>query len=187
MFESQCDLGAIVYRPDEKPDQVLAQFTYGLAADGFRAVGLVQQSRSVADGRDLSVTLVHTGQQLRLFQDLGTGAKGCKLDVSQLLKAGADIDEALTEGADLLVINRFGKQELEGQGLLFLIERALSEQIPVLIAVPEKRFASWIDFSGGMCVRLACDLTSLSDWWNSVAGRRRAEARPRSAMCEVSK
>ncbi len=187
MFESQCDLGAIVYRPDERPDQVLAQFADGLAADGFRAVGLVQQSRSVADGRDLSVTLVHSGRQMRLFQDLGAGAKGCKLDVSQLLKAGADIDEALTEGADLLVINRFGKQELEGQGLLFLIDRALGEQIPVLIAVPEKRLASWIDFSGEMSVRLTCDLAALSGWWNSVAGLRRAEVRPRSAVCEVSK
>ena len=43
---------------------------------------------------------------------------------------------AIEQGADLVIVNRFGRQEREGKGLSYLIERALSADIPVVIAVP---------------------------------------------------
>jgi len=54
----------------------------------------------------------------------------------------------LESGADLLIINRFGKRESAGQGLAYLIERALDADIPVVIAVSAHRFADWIKFAG---------------------------------------
>ena len=85
--------------------------------------------------------LVHTGEKLQLFQSLGSCSTGCQLDVGQLLAAGQRIAREIEEGADLLIVNRFGRQEREGRGLSYLVERALSADIPVVIAVPGHRFA----------------------------------------------
>jgi hypothetical protein len=120
---------------------------------------------------DLSALLVHTGERLPLLQDLGKCAAGCRLDVGLLLEAGTRIAGAIETGADLVIINRFGKQEREGKGLSYLIERALGADIPVVIAVPSHRFADWIKFAEGMSVKLACDRRSLDAWWSTVSNR----------------
>src|SRR5262249_10275050 len=118
---------------------------------------------------NLSAMLVHSGEELSLFQDLGTCSRGCRLDVGRLLDAGMRIAEEIDHGADLVIINRFGKQEREGKGLAYAFERALDADIPVVIAVPVKRFADWIKFSGGMSVKLTCDRPSLVRWWDKVS------------------
>src|SRR6202048_1656392 len=171
MFDSQCDLAALVYEKDQDPDQILREFAADLRACGYRAVGLVQLGHHCLDGPRLSAMLLHTGEQLQLFQDLGACATGCRLDVGQLLNAGAQVASAIDQGADLVIVNRFGRQEREGKGLSYLIERALSADIPVVIAVPSHRFADWIKFADGMSVKLHCDPGSLNAWWDRVAAR----------------
>jgi hypothetical protein len=115
--------------------------------------------------------LVHSGEELPLLQNLGACATGCRLDVGQLLDAGSRVARALEDGADIVIINRFGRQEREGKGLSYLIERALSADIPVVIAVPLHRFTDWIRFAGGMSVKLRCDRDALDAWWNGVSVR----------------
>lgn len=105
-----------------------------------------------------------------MFQNLGACATGCRLDVGRLLAAGAQVASAIDQGADL-VINRFGRQEREGKGLSYLIERALSVDIPVVIAVPSHRFAEWIRFAEGMSVKLRCERAALDAWWGAVSAR----------------
>ncbi len=77
---------------------------------------------------------------------------------------------AIGDRPDLVVINRFGRAEAEGRGLVKPIAQALKADIPVLIAVPERRFFDWIRFSDGMNVRLPCRREALDRWWPSVAG-----------------
>ncbi|MDB5633983.1 MAG: hypothetical protein JWR49_2838 [Tardiphaga sp.] len=189
MFDSQCDLAALVYDKDQDPDAVLRDFAADLNNRGLRAVGLVQLGHHGLDAPQLSAVLVHTGEQLRLFQDLGAGAKGCKLDVGQLLDAGTQVASAIDEGADIVIINRFGRQEREGKGLSYLIERALSNDIPVVIAVPSHRFAEWIAFADGMSVKLHCDRESLDAWWALVSCRTGSSGvrQDHRRVCEVLK
>jgi hypothetical protein len=108
---------------------------------------------------------------LQLFQNLGACATGCRQDVGQLLDAGFQVASAIDQGADLVIVNRFGRQEREGKGLSFLVDRALSADIPVVIAVPSHRFADWIRFADGMSVKLRCDRESLDAWWGAVSAR----------------
>jgi len=136
MFDAQCDLAALVYERDQDPDEVLRDFSSDLNARGYRAVGLVQTGHHCLDAPRLSAMLVHTGEELQLLQNLGTCATGCRLDVGQLMDAGAQIASAIDRGADLVIVNRFGRQECEGKGLSYLVDRALSADIPVVIAVP---------------------------------------------------
>jgi hypothetical protein len=197
MFDSQCDLAALVYGQDQDPDAVLRDFAADLNQRGYRAVGLVQLGHHCIDAPKLSAVLVHTGEELQLFQDLGSCAtrdnggavaRGCRLDVGQLLNAGAQVASAIDQGADLLIVNRFGRQEREGNGLTYLIERALSADIPVVIAVPEHRFADWIRFADGMSVKLHCDFGSLNAWWDNVAARNGSFIRHvQQSVCEVLK
>jgi hypothetical protein len=170
MFDSQCDLAALVYEPSQDPDGILREFAADLNARGCRAVGLVQLGRHCSVP-DMSAMLVHSGEQLPLLQNLGSCATGCRLDVGQLLDAGSRVARALEDGADIVIINRFGRQEREGKGLSYLIERALSADIPVVIAVPAHRFADWIRFAGGMSVKLGCDRDALDAWWDGVSRR----------------
>ncbi|SEI16659.1 DUF2478 domain-containing protein [Tardiphaga sp. OK245] len=188
MFDAQCDLAALVYDKDQDPDAVLHTFAADLSKQGIRAVGLVQLGHREFDVPKLTAVMLHTGAHVRLFQDLGPGAKGCKLDVGQLLDAGTQVADAIDEGADLVIINRFGKQEREGKGLAYLIERALSSDIPVVIAVPSHRFAEWIAFADGMSVKLHCDRESLDGWWAKVSCRTEGIMRQdHRSVCEVLK
>jgi hypothetical protein len=187
MFDSQSDLAALVYDKHQDPDQILREFAADLNGQGFRAVGLVQLGHHCVD-ETLSAMLVHTGEKLSLFQDLGSCSTGCRLDVGRLLGAGQMIASAIDAGADLLVVNRFGRQEREGKGLSYLVERALSADIPVVIAVPQHRFADWIKFADGMSVKLPCHREALDAWWSAVSARNGGVvARVQQSFCEVLK
>jgi hypothetical protein len=148
----------------------------------------VQTGHHCTDAPKLSAMLVHTGEELQLFQNLGTCATGCRLDVGQLLDAGSQVASAIDQGADLVIVNRFGRQEREGKGLSYLVERALSADIPVVIAVPSHRFADWIKFADGMSVKLRCDREALDSWWSAVSTRNAGLVRQdHRSVCEVLK
>jgi hypothetical protein len=96
--------------------------------------------------------------------------------------------KAIDAGADIVIINRFGKQDREGKGLAYPIERALDADIPVVIAVPSHRFADWIRFASGMSVKLACDRASLDGWWRALSRRNAGLiARDHFTVCEAFK
>jgi hypothetical protein len=188
MFDAQCDLAALVYDQDQDPDAVLRGFATDLASQGIRPVGLVQVGHREFDVPRLTAVMLHSGAEVRLFQDLGPGARGCKLDVGQLLDAGMQVANAIDASTDLVIINRFGKQEREGKGLAYLIERALGSDIPVVIAVPSHRFKDWIAFADGMSVKLPCERAALDAWWGRV-GRRGATGAStvQATFCEAIK
>jgi hypothetical protein len=187
MFDSQCDLAALVYEPGQNPDALLRAFAGELNMRGYRAVGLVQRGQHCADA-ELSAVLVHSGEELPLLQDLGSCAEGCRLDVGRLLEAGSQVAAAIEAGADLVIINRFGRREREGKGLCYLIDRALDADIPVVIAVPSHRFIDWIRFAEGMSVKLACERRALQAWWSAVSARSASLVRAdHTSVCEVLK
>ncbi len=186
MFDAQCDLAALVYERDQDPDAILRDFAADLNAHGFRAVGMVQTGQC-ADA-SLSAVLVHNGETLLLAQNATSPASGCKLDLGRLQDAAARVADAMDAGADLVIVNRFGKRERNGKGLSQVIERALDADIPVVIAVSSDSFADWIKFTGGMSVKLRCDGNALQAWWKSVSARNRVPGgREHQTVCEVLK
>ena len=167
MFDAQSDLAALVYQKHQDPDAVLRSFAADLMALGHRIVGMVQAGQC-ADS-SLSAILLHSGEKLLLAQDFDPAAQGCRLDLARLQNAGTRIADALAQGADLVIINRFGKRERDGKGLSYLIERALDADIPVVIAVGQDHFADWIKFAGGMSVKVSCDRAALDAWWRAIS------------------
>jgi hypothetical protein len=183
-FDAQCDLAALVFgRPDE-PDRLLAEFVQDLVAGGYRVVGLIQTR--LADG-GAAVTVLPTGETLPLAPRRGT-SPASRPDPCDLAAAAARIDALIPTGADLVIINRFGKLEADGTGLVDEIARALSFDIPVLVAVPEFRFSEWLSFCRGMGVKLPCRNGSLQSWWSAmIVGEPRSERERRKSVCELSK
>ena len=168
MLDNRGDLAALLYDDVHDPDAVLRDFAADMNARGFRVVGMVQAGQC-ADS-SLSAVLVHSGEKLLLAQDFDPNASGCRLDIGRLQDAGARVADALDSGADLLIVNRFGKRERDGKGLGYLIERALHAGTPVVIAVSKDRLADWTAFAGET-MRLACDRVELDAWWHDVTAR----------------
>ncbi|HEY4204645.1 MAG TPA: DUF2478 domain-containing protein [Xanthobacteraceae bacterium] len=171
MFDAQCDLAALVYEAGQDPDRLLLAFATELQGQGLRPVGLVQRGHHDAGAAALPALLLHTDEEFDLFQDAAAYTAGRRLDVEKLAHARARMTAAVTEGADLLIVNRFGRQELEGRGLAQLIEHALGRDVPVVVPVPSFRFDDWIKYVEGMCVKLACERSSLDLWWARVTDR----------------
>jgi nucleoside-triphosphatase THEP1 len=169
MFHAECDVAALVYDADQDPDAALHDFAADLKAHGYRVVGMVQTGQC-ADS-SLSAVFLHNGEKLCLAQAPGPGAKGCRLDIERLLNAGQQIADALDAGADVIIINRFGKRERDGKGLTYLIQRAIAADLPVVIAVSSRHFSDWIKFAEGMTVKLACNRQDLDAWWHGVSMR----------------
>ncbi|NUB09005.1 DUF2478 domain-containing protein [Azospirillum sp. Vi22] len=57
---------------------------------------------------------------------------------------GNRLTALVEERPDIVVLNRFGWQELKGAGLLEVLDLALACEVPVAIAVPEPLFARWL-------------------------------------------
>ena len=93
-------------------DLLLSPVAGRLGADGFRLAGVVQENLERAGQArcDMIVRILGRDREIRISQRLGPGSAGCRLDTAGLVK------ESLKTPTDLLIINKLGKQELDGQG-----------------------------------------------------------------------
>ncbi len=139
-------------------DILLATTAARLQAEGCALAGVVQVNEEFDPARpchmDLHV-LNGTGV-IRISQNLGSLSKGCRLDPSALEQAVGLVAQALEAGPELLIINKFGRQEAEGRGFRPVIGQALASGIPVLIAVGHGHQAAFGTFAEGMGVALPC-------------------------------
>lgn len=152
----------------------LWQAVRAVQADGRRVAGLLNPLD--AQGRHLNgeVASVADGRRFPIFQNLGSGASGCKLDAGALADAGAVIREAVERGADLVVINKFGHAETENRGLLAELLAAAAAGIPVLTGVHSKYLPQWRHFSDGLGTELPPDGHTVAAWARQAAARGRA-------------
>lgn len=109
-----------------------------------------------------------TGRQVEISEDRGREASGCRLNPVALEEVVGLATAALGGGADLLVVNRFGKHEVDGRGFRQAIEVALGADIAALVAVGRDHLTAWDRFAGGMDVRVAPDLDAVLAWWGTV-------------------
>lgn len=178
MPDVQNNLAVLVYRRDQDPDSVLSEFAASLFQQGARVAGLIQFGHYNFNTPQLYATLVHTGEKLKLFRDLAVLTRGGRLNIETLMYAGRQIATAVEDGADLLILNRFGRLERHGEGLSYIVRQALNAGVPTVVAVFERHFSDWLKFAGIQCIRLPCDGGSLERWWNSIPVRSSDTARP---------
>jgi nucleoside-triphosphatase THEP1 len=166
-------LAAIIYRPTDDVDSLLAGFASDLICEGNRIGGIVQRNtKDEHGGRErMEVIDLMTGISIRICQSLGTGAAACKLDPAGLAEAATAVSRAVAAKVDLIFVNKFSKQEAVGNGLRAEIADAVVAGRPLLTAVPDKCYDAWSHFTGNFGTTLVCERRIIEDWWREMSLR----------------
>jgi len=163
-------IAAIVYGPGDNVDGLLAEFVARVKRQGVAVAGLVQVDTgddSCVVG-DMSLRDVATDRLISICQDLGPNATSCRLDPQGLAQAAGLLREALERDPALVVLNKFGKVEIEGGGLVDEIGICVTRDIPLAIGVPQRFLAAWDVFADGMDVQLPATIEALEGWWATI-------------------
>jgi molybdate transport system ATP-binding protein len=166
-------LAAIVYRPEDDVDTLLADFAADLLRAGERIGGIVQRNTRDDHGKLTGMQLIDlmTGREIGIFQTLGAGSAACKLDPSGLAESTRAVTSAIAAEVSLIIVNKFSKQEAAGRGLRSELADAIIADRPVLTAVSEKCFDAWKDFTGDRGTTLLCARRVVDGWWREVSYR----------------
>jgi hypothetical protein len=181
-------LAAVIYKSGiDDIDGVLTSFAADQIREGHRVGGVVQINVPGVSGPHDRMNLIDlmTGRPIRICQALGSGATSCRLDPSGLAEAGVAVSRAIADGVDLVIVNKFSKQEASGAGLRAEIADAIVAGLPILTAVSEKCYDDWMAFTGGFGTTLACQRHIVDDWWRQMSardGRARLLARLEDAL-----
>lgn len=140
-------------------DRLLSTTAAALQARGLRVAGAVQDNldRGPDQACDMDLRILGNGTVIRISQNLGNLAEGCRLDTGALAQAVALSEAVLAGGADLVIVNKFGKQECYGRGFRGFIAEALAQDIPVLVSVPDAQLAAFHAFAGTLAQPVAPD------------------------------
>jgi hypothetical protein len=159
-------VAAIVYANEAYPGTVFSALVGRCRALGLSLAGVLQHQVSEAADRRCDVILedLTSGHRTPLFEDRGAGARGCRLDEAALTEATARVEGSLETAPQLLVLNKFGKVECEGGGLLDLIASAIDRGIPVVIGVPQRNLGTWREFAGEFAIELSDDMCEVEHW-----------------------
>lgn len=154
-------------------DAILAEVAAALRSWGLNVHGILQEECADSAGTKPITRLrdIADGTLIQISQNLGRNARGCRLDSQALAEAAVRLETTVESGADLLILNRFGRSEAEGTGLRSIIEGAIHAGIPVLIAVRDEYAVAWDDFHAGMGAWLPADVKAVLDWCRSTLAR----------------
>ena len=162
---------AIIRPPAGGSVDCLEGFIRILQGQGYVVRGLIQRNDPAASSDcACAMKLVDVGnrQEFKISQDLGQHSEGCRVDTSQLAEASVVLRQALSDKADLVVINKFGKLEAEGRGLADELLTVMASGTPMVTTVEFTLLDRWRDFSGGLAHELAPTCGGLMRWWDDV-------------------
>jgi len=156
-------------------DAFLAGVADRLAAQGLRLAGTVQSNIERPGRRkcDMDLRVLPDGPLVRISEDRGDLARGCILDSGALEQTVFEVQSRLA-GADLLIVNKFGKREAEGRGLVPVIAEALALGLPVLVGVNGLNLPAFETFAGGLARGLPPDQARVVAWCQARVPQRAA-------------
>lgn len=148
-----------------RTDALIAEVAALLEAEGVRLAGTVQSNHE-REGRrkcDMDLRVLPDGPVVRISEDRGDLARGCTLDSGALEQTVHAVQQRL-DGAEVLIVNKFGKREAEGKGLVPVIAEALDRGLPVLIGVNGLNLAAFLTFAGEEVEALQADPGLIAGW-----------------------
>lgn len=172
-------IGVIIRPAEAGVTDSMEGFARILQGQGYLVLGLVQRNSPAPDSCACTMTLVDivNGQEFRISQDLGTGSLCCRVDTHAIAEATSVLRDAVATETDLLIVNKFGKLESQGGGMVDEMLAAAARGIPLLTSVETALLERWREFTGGLAEELGPGCGSLLRWWEGV----RPRGVPRSA------
>jgi nucleoside-triphosphatase THEP1 len=143
-------LTALVYDENFAIGSVLRAIAESARGSGLRLGGAVEKAGPPpAPDRKCDMLLedLVSGEIFNVSENRGAFARGCRLDLDALTRVCALVLSRLRD-CDLVLLNKFGKIEVEGGGFRCLISEALDLGVPVVIGVPRRNLAAWREFAG---------------------------------------
>jgi nucleoside-triphosphatase THEP1 len=152
-----------------RTDALIAEVAFLLETEGVRLAGTVQSNHE-REGRrkcDMDLRVLPDGPVVRISEDRGDLARGCTLDSGALEQTVLAVQQRL-DGAEVLIVNKFGKREAEGKGLVPVIAEALERGLPVLIGVNGLNLAAFLAFADEEVTALPTEALSVVGWCKAM-------------------
>lgn len=151
MNATELPTAAIVSDGSTNVDALLAEVADRLKREGWRVRGLLMTYPQPERGCAGVMTLVDvdTGAEYPASQTLGSASNSCRADPQGFARASQVLRRAADDGADLVIINRFGSLEAAGGGFRAELIDLMAQGRPLLTAVAQRFVADWERFSGG--------------------------------------
>ena len=122
---------AAVYSADTADRNALSKFVEKQKASRTRVGGLLQEALFDDQGATIGLNAVDVARNLRIRITRSVEKNdGCAFDASALAQTAAVIDNAIDDRLDLVVVEKFGELEQNGQGLIDEILRTIAADIP---------------------------------------------------------
>lgn len=165
---------AVVYTREDGVDTALAAAVQVMSQAGMVIGGLLQRvGKQIAPGKQqMLVRVLPHGETICLSDPRGPGVQGCILDTDALAHAAMAFRHATLARPDLLLANRFGKQEAAGAGLRAELAEAIMADIPLLVPVRADMLPAWRAFLGEPAPELPPTTNAILNWaWPLVGDR----------------
>lgn len=159
-------LGYVLISERGGAQALFAELVPQLRAQSIGLAGAVQVTVDQPGDRPaMYLQILSDGQRIKISQDLGPQATGCRLDPGALEETVGRVSNDIRHGqVDLLLINKFGKQEAAGAGFIAAIELAMDQGIRCLITVPAHLKDQFDNWSQGEATQILP--TDILEWAN---------------------
>ncbi len=155
---------------DTEADALQRAWVRQLQHSGLRVGGVLQRCSTWPSGcKRMQLLDISSPQVFDISQDLGSEAKGCCLDPAGVVEASSVLRQALADGVDLVVTNRFGGLEAQGGGFVAEIAALVEAGIPVLTIVAPQHLPAWRALTGplGQALEMPQAVQALDGWFAS--------------------
>ncbi len=159
------NIGYVCSGEELRTNAVLGAVAEGARRDGISLAGTIQpvDPGGTREKCNIVLGLLPDGARRNVSFDLEPGMTGCRLDAAALEAAVKIVHDRLP-GAEGLIVNKFGKQEAVGRGLVAAIVEACDRGLPVLVGVSPEWREAFLAFAGDGARELPAEEERLLDW-----------------------
>lgn len=162
---------AVLIDANKSADGLFYDFVNKIALSGAKVGGIVQEIYSTKHGKMGSIDAIEvdTGKHINIkTPHLPNTTPGtCLLDYSMLAECSNAINRAISGDFDLVVIEKFGRQEAKGEGLVDEIMAILASDRPAIISLPQNYKTEWDKMTGGEIEILPPSIDAMLEWWRN--------------------
>lgn len=166
------DIRYVCSEEERRTDRVLGAVAERAGRDGIALAGTVQvvDPGAPQEKCHIILALLPDGARRDISFPLDPDVPGCRLNPEALEDAAMAV-QGRVPAAQALVVNKFGKQEATGRGLVPAIGEACERGLPVLVGVAPQWLEAFLTFAGDGALPLPADEDQVLAWLRGACAR----------------